>query len=237
MTQTLNLLRAIAMAPVLLALVPSAHAQNAPAQQPLILERIPSGFVVAPDFKLTEVDDEIGQLAGAYAGRVTDDTLLVGGAAYWLVNGSDNFKLAYGGLLIGWSSPNTGRIRFGGRGLVGVGSATLAREVEGRFGPTFERAPLIRFGGRNQPAPAPAPPMMREPAMPSTIRGLAARPMLLLRVRDDFFVFEPQANVAISVTSHIAVTGAAGYRAVALTDGLRDLLDGPTASLGLQFGW
>jgi hypothetical protein len=221
-----DLLRAFVIVPVLLAPVPSAHAQNAPAPQPLTVQRIPTGFVVAPDFKLTEVGDEIGQLAGAYAGRVTDETLLIGGAAYWLVNGSDNFKLAYGGLLIGWSSPNTGRIRFGGRSLVGVGSATLARDIEGRFGRGAERAPLIRFGGRNQPAPA-----------PSTIRTPSGPSMIRVRVSDDFFVFEPQANVAIHVTSHIAVSGAAGYRAVALTDGLRDLLDGPTASLGVQFGW
>jgi len=61
--------------------------------------------------------------------------------------------------------------------------------------------------------------------------------MIRVRSSDDFFVFEPQANVAIHVTSHIDVTGAAGYRAVVLTDGLRERLDGPTASLGLQFGW
>jgi len=226
--RTRHLIPALVIVPVLLTLASSAHAQNAPAPQPLTVERIPTGFVVAPDFKWTEVDNELGQLAGAYAGRVTDDTLLVGGAAYWLVNGSDDFRLAYGGLLIGWSSPNTGRIRFGGRGLVGVGSATLARDIEGRFGRGAERAPLIRFGGRNQPAPAPVPPAIRTPTAPSMIR---------VRVTDDFFVFEPQANVAISVTSHIDVTGAAGYRAVALTDGLRDLLDGPTASLGVQLGW
>lgn len=223
-----TLLRAVAIAPVLLALVASAHAQNAPPPQPLTVERIPTGFVVAPDFKWTEVNGEIGQLAGAYAGRVTDDTLLVGGAAYWLVNGSDDVTLAYGGLLIGWTSPHIGRIRFGGRGLVGVGSATLARDIEGRFGRGAERAPLIRFGGRSEPAPAAAPPAIRMPTAPSMIR---------VRVTDDFFVFEPQAHVAINVSSHIDVTCAAGYRAVALTDGLRDLLDGPTASLGLQFGW
>lgn len=217
--------------------MPAAHAQNAPAPQPLTVERIPTGFVVAPDFKFTEVDDEIGQLVGAYAGRVTDDTLLVGGAAYWLVNGSDNFKLAYGGLLIGWTSPHTGRIRFGGRGLVGVGSATLARDIEGRFGRGAERSPTIRFGGRSQPAPAPAPPAIRTPTAPSMIHTDQAERAILVRISDEFFVFEPQANVAISVTSRIDVTGAAGYRAVALTDGLRDLLDGPTASLGLQFGW
>ena len=95
----------------LLFVAAAAHAQTAPSPQPLVVETIPTGWVLAPDFKATEVDNQFGQLAGAYAGRVTDDTVLVGGAAYWLVNGSDDFKLAYGGLLLGWNADRTGRLR------------------------------------------------------------------------------------------------------------------------------
>src|SRR5438093_1008048 len=105
--------------------VPAAFAQNAPTTGPLVLERIHDGFVIAPDYKVTTLDDNTAQLAGAYAGRTIDDRLLVGGAAYWLVDGPDRSKLTYGGLLVGWSIRNTGRIRFGARGLAGVGSATL----------------------------------------------------------------------------------------------------------------
>jgi hypothetical protein len=54
----------------------------------LLLERINNPFVVAPDFKMTDLDGETGQLAGAYVGRLLDNTLLVGGAAYWLVSGN-----------------------------------------------------------------------------------------------------------------------------------------------------
>jgi hypothetical protein len=50
-------------------------------------------------------------------------------------------------------------------------------------------------------------------------------------------VFEPQANLSFNLSERIALTGAAGYRAVASTDGLRDMLNGPTVNLGLQFGW
>ena len=215
----ISFLRLAAITPLLLGLACAAHAQSVPPPQPLIVEKIPTGFVIAPDFKATEIDDRFGQLAGAYAARVTDDALLIGGAAYWLVNGSDDFRLAYGGLLLGWNAYRTSHVRFGARGLVGVGSATLGRTFDGiaRGG----RESLIRFG-RVQ---APATPFRGAPT-PSTIR-----------VSDDFFVFEPQANVAINLTDRIAVTGAAGYRAVAATDGLRDVLDGPTISLGLQFGW
>jgi hypothetical protein len=106
------LLRLAAMTPLLLGLASLAHAQTVPPPQPLLVEKIPTGFVIAPDFKATDV-----------------------------------------------------------------------------------------------------------------------------RVADDFFVFEPQANVAINLTQRIAVTGAAGYRAVAATDALGEVLDGPTINLGLQFGW
>jgi hypothetical protein len=118
---------------------------TAPPSQSIVVEKIPSGFVFAPDFKATEVDDRFAQLAGASAGRMTDDTQLVGGAAYWL-----------------------------------------------------------------------------------DVR---------VRISDEFSVFEPQGNLAFHVTDRMAITGAAGYRAVAATDALRDTLDGPTISLGLQFGW
>jgi hypothetical protein len=219
--------------------IPAAFAQNAPAPSsgPLVVERIHNGFVVAPDYKVTALDDRTAQLAGAYGGRTIDDRLLVGGAAYWLVDGPDRSKLTYGGLLVGWSIRNTGRIRFGARGLVGVGTATLVTEIrtripDGAQSLRFQPAPApIRFGqpspvpGRaSSPIPVPVPTTL----LPSTFR---------VRISDDFFVAEPQANVSCGITKHIDVTAAAGYRAVAMTDGLRDRLDGPTGSLAIQFGW
>ena len=58
-----------------------------------------------------------------------------------------------------------------------------------------------------------------------------------VRVREDFFVVEPQVSAATKVTNHIAVDVAAGYRLIGAADALGDRLDGATASLGLQFGW
>ena len=110
----------------------TAHAQNptpAPTTGPLVLERIHDAWIVAPDFKVTDLDDRTGELAGAYGGRVFDNTLLVGGAGYWLTNEARDFKMAYGGLLVGWQSREFGRIRFGGRGLAGGGTATLGFDV------------------------------------------------------------------------------------------------------------
>ena len=185
------------------------------APSPLVFEPIPSQFVLAPDFKVTDLDGELGQLAGAYAGRVVDDRLLVGGAGYWLANGSNAFKLAYGGLLLGWSTANNGRIRFGVRALTGVGTATLPIDVQ-TLRPVFRTPPLVRFGARPNMFP------------PTTIR---------LRASDDFFVFEPQGSVGLDMTDHVGITFGAGYRAVAFTDVLRDRIDGPTANLGLEIDW
>src|SRR5258705_3975048 len=111
----------------------TAQAQNppaaAPANGPLVLERIHDSWVLAPDFKVTDVDNRTGELACAYGGRVIDNTLLIGGGGYWLANDARDFKLAYGGLVVGWKSPEFGRIRFGGRGLAGAGRATLGFDV------------------------------------------------------------------------------------------------------------
>jgi hypothetical protein len=58
-----------------------------------------------------------------------------------------------------------------------------------------------------------------------------------VRGRDDFFVFEPQANATTRITDHIGVDVAVGYRWTGFADFLGDRLDGVTGSLALQFGW
>jgi hypothetical protein len=220
-----------------LLLVPAtAFAQNAPAQGPLVIERVHNPFVVAPDYKVTDFNGELGQLAGVYAGRSVEDALFIGGAGYWLVNGSRGDELAYGGVMAGWSMPAGSRIRFGVRSLVGVGRATLATDVDvtrglvgrgrgfddGRGGGGGIRPGDIRgttrFGRTDQGG-----------AQASTIR---------VRARDDFFVFEPQADLLTRISSHFALNWAAGYRLTALTDVLDDgRLDGATGSVALQLQW
>lgn len=200
----------------------TALAQQAPAPAPLVVERIHNGIVVAPDFKVTDVGDETGQLAGVYAGSLVDDKVLIGGAVYWLANGSDTFKLTYGGLLVGWTTPAASRIRFGVRGLAGVGTATLPVSIDAPFIRGPGPSPTIRFGARTSAGFTPD-------------AGLAR--VVRFGVKDEFVVFEPQGTVGFSVTDHILINVGAGYRAVALTDALRDRVNGPTGSIGLEFDW
>jgi hypothetical protein len=217
----------------------TAHAQNqpAPTNGPLVLERIHDGWVLAPDFKVTDFDNRAGELAGAYGGRLIDRTILIGGAGYWLANDDRDFKLAYGGFLVGWQSAEHRRIRFGGRGLVGAGQATLGFDVTPaltqatRAGEAAIGVPSrgdIRFG---------ATPQNPRGGIPPSNFTVDPRRPLRIAARDEFFVVEPQAIVTARIVGDVGISCGVSYRATALADALRDRLNGPTASLAIQFGW
>lgn len=148
-----------------------ALAQAEPAPPPpkgaLAVETMESGFVVVPDFRYTQVDDEFGSLAGLKAGFLTDDRLLIGGAGYWLANGSRSRELAYGGLVVEWSLARSRRVGVSFGGLVGGGYSTLAVEATG-----FPRG---RFPGHRWRSP--------DTGTPTTF---------LVGVREGFFIAEPQ---------------------------------------------
>jgi hypothetical protein len=220
---------------------PAAYAQNPPpppANGPLVLERIHDGWIVAPDFKVTDLDDRTGELAGAYGGRLFDNTLLVGGAGYWLTNDARDFQMAYGGVIVGWQSREFGRIRFGGRGLAGGGRATLGFDITQLSSRPINVQPrnvtitgpnggTIRFGGGVDP---------RVQIQRAPVPQLQARPGRVL-AREDFAVFEPQGNISARITKAIGVSCGIGYRETAGADFLGDRLNGPTANLAIQFGW
>lgn len=204
----------------------SAQSPPAPTNGPLVLERIHDPWVLAPDFKVTDLDGRTGELPGVYGGRLLDDTLLIGGAVYWLANEERDFKMTYGGVMVGWQSHEFGRIRFGGRGLTGFGRATLGVDAEPLRGIT-PLAPAgrgdIRFGVTDPRVPAPQLPAQ-------TIRARFA-------ATDDFFVVEPQASVSVRLTHAIGVSCGASYRQTANANWLRDRLNGPSANLAVQFGF
>jgi hypothetical protein len=215
-------------------LVPSIALAQTPGTQgpggagPLVIERVHSPFIVAPDYKITDLDGDVGQLVGGYIGRAIEDVLFVGGGGYWLANGSGGDELAYFGAIVGWSMPAGRGIRFGARGLVGGGWGELGTDItrrtldvrDVRSGRGIDPRDVTRFGNDGRGAGT--------VGQPTTIR---------VRARDDFFVVEPQANVLTRLTNHIGFNWTAGYRLTAATDVLDDRLNGATGSVALQFEW
>ena len=180
-------------------------------QGPMTIEAIHSGFLAAPDVKITEVDRKTSALVGGYAGWVTDDTFFIGGGGYWLADTHRNDrKMAYGGLVVQWLARKDSRIGFGARGLVGGGEATL-------FDTISVRVPEVR--GPNGRVITPA----------STFSQPA-------RFRDGFIIAEPEALLSLRLTRKIRLAGGVGYRFTgAERRGLGgDRLDGTTGSLSLQ---
>jgi hypothetical protein len=113
-------------------------AQTTPSTPgPMIFEPVRSGWLVAPDAKITEVDGRTSELVGGYAGRITDDTFFIGGGGYWMANQSRDREMAYGGLVVQWLARTNARLALSVKGLVGGGAATLSgvtllREVDDR---------------------------------------------------------------------------------------------------------
>lgn len=97
-------------------------AADQPSQGPMIVERVHNGFIVAPDFKFTELDKRSAGLAGAYAGFVIDEHFFVGGGAYVLATERRGRDLAYAGLVLQWLG-GSDVFGFSAKTLLGGGSA------------------------------------------------------------------------------------------------------------------
>jgi len=206
---------------VLFLVASAASAQTATPlnQGPMVVERMHSGFVVAPDFKVTEVDRATSALAGGYAGWLTDETFFIGGGGYWLANQASDRRMAYGGLVLQLLARTDRRVGFGVKGLIGGGRATLGTTVTQI--PGFRDLPnvpdLARFGI-------------------DLDRSLRAPTSSRVRFREGFFVAEPQVDLVIRLTRQLRLTGGAGYRLIDAEGRDDRRLRGATANLGLQIG-
>ena len=150
MKAAIRMNRVLCLTALIVTWATAAHAQapGGPSSGPLVFERIESHFVVAPEYKFTDVDGRTGHMAGVSAGMLTDRSLFVGGAIYFLTNGSDDFGLTYGGLLTGWTKGLNSHVRVGGRGLFGFGGATLGESFF-TFDPHFRGIRNYQFIGHD----------------------------------------------------------------------------------------
>jgi hypothetical protein len=194
----------------------SAAAQPAPSptprtQGPMIIEQIHSGWLAAPDVKVTEVDGKASGLVGGYAGWLSEQRIFIGGGGYWLANGHDR-EMAYGGVILQWLVWDSGRFGVSANGLLGGGQATLSDTVS-------VRVPEVRTNGR-----------VVTPATTVTQS---------VRVRDGFAVAEPGGQFSIRLKKQLRIAVGAGYRFTGSDrrGGFRgDRLDGATGSVALQIG-
>jgi len=216
-------LRSIA-AWIIAALTPvAAAAQAAPpatpsSQGPMIIERVHSGFLFAPDVKITEVDHKTSELVGGYAGWVADEAFFFGGGGYWLANNASGRRMAYGGLMLQWLGQTNRRIGWAAKGLIGGGEATLSDTVtELTYVPNPAFVPGVRRGDVS-------------PVIPGPTRSVQ------VHFRQDFFVAEPEANIVLRLSKNFRLTGGFGYRAVDARRHQDDRLSGPVGSVAFQIG-
>ena len=197
---------------------PGPTTQNPPGA--IIVERIQSGFLVAPDIKFTTVNDDFANLAGIYGGWLNDRRLLIGAGGSWLTNRARDFNMGYGGLVVSWLARTDRRVGFDVRTLIGGGTAT----VSGRLGDFFSlpsRAAPVHFSRFRPP--------FRRPD-----RGVTEDTQIA--VHDGFFVAEPQLDLLVKLTDRLRLTSGVGYRLIGGAERIDDRLRGVTGTIGLQIG-
>jgi len=100
------------------------------SQGPMIVERVHNGFLVAPDFKITQVDKKAAGLAGGYAGFVIDDAFFIGGGGYALVTNTRDRQMVYGGLVLQWFGRANERFGYSAKTLIGGGTSESSSTVQ-----------------------------------------------------------------------------------------------------------
>jgi hypothetical protein len=213
MATSRNLLSGIAVSLCLVGLPRGAAAQQASASQnaggPMTIERVENGFVIAPDFKYTEIDKSSAKLAGVSGGWVYDDTLLFGAAGYWQTNQSSGPRMSYGGAVVKWLVQNSDPVGFSLGALVGGGEARLPTTV------TFSSFD-------HDPHPVGMPPILT--TQTATIN-----------VHERFFVFEPEADVSLRLARQLRLSVGAGYRVIGGVFRDNSRLQGASGTVSLQF--
>jgi hypothetical protein len=142
------------------------------------------GFVIAPDFRITEIDQQTAELIGAYGGYVFAGQVLIGGGAYWQANTTDGAHLAYGGPVVEWRLFTDRTIGFNLHGLVGAGWRYSG------FGYFRD----VRFGQHGGP-------------------GNVRYGMPYGWHDEVFFVAEPEAQIVVRFGRSVRLQGGVGYRA------------------------
>jgi len=179
-------------------------------QGPMTVERVNSGWAIAPDFKVTQVDGVTSGIAGAYGGWVFDESLLVGAGGYWMTNRTNSRELQYGGAVVEWFGGADHAVGYTVRGLVGWGTSHLPGTIQ-----NFA-TPLRGFDRDGRP-----------PGPTGSVQVV---------FRDNFFVFEPQADALVKLTRLLRIDVGVGYRLIDGVEGVDHRLRGATGNVALVIG-
>lgn len=197
---------------------------------------VDSNFVIAPDFKFTDINGDFANLAGAYGGWMIDKKLLVGGAAYTLTNGSGADGMTYGGGVVEYFVNQDSLVNVSVRALVGGGSATLGSNLADLDrGFDFDGFDVDRFLGNARLFPS------------GSRRGNVGNLLDRFRGRFDFddldevfstsssfFIAEPELDVLLNISETFRLSFGGSYRFIGGADRLNRRLDGFAANVALK---
>ena len=190
------------------------------ATQTLVQSELESDILVAPDFKMTDLDGDLTGLAGLYGGWLINQKLLIGGGGYFQTNGDRVSDMKYGGAVLEYFVNPSRLVNLSFRGLVGGGTATLNRSPFGRF-PEPERLANLDFFRTD---------------LGRRVRGrLDGIDLQRGDIDETFFVAEPEINATLNVTEKFRLGFGGGYRFIGAADGFENRLDGFTANVAAQF--
>lgn len=197
--------------------LPPAPGSAQPATSNMQVRQIQSGFVFAPEVRVTKINDRTATLVGAYGGWQTDRTFFVGLAGYALANRDRDFEMQYGGALVKWSIGGQQTAGLTPGLFLGVGTATLARPLSDWGWP--------QMPGRPDPRRGYGPSSM--PMMPGAFP---------IRVQDEYGIAEPQVNAFWNINRWLRLDAGVGYRFIGGSELLAPHLRGISGSVALQVG-
>jgi hypothetical protein len=194
------------------------------SQGPMIVERVHSGFMFAPEVKITDFDGKTSGLAGGSVGWVAEETFFFGGGGYWMATDrSRSRELGYGGFVMQWFVANSDRFGLSAKALLGGGRATLPQTVTQIVGLQDRDLQRLTTAQRND--------LVSAHTVVTTVG-----------FRQDFLVAEPEVNARLGLAKHVRLTLGAGYR-FAGNDwwrgrgfDSRNRISGAVGTLGVQIG-
>ena len=225
---------------ILFAVLAPAMAQGPGTTRTLTAGGVESGFLVAPDFKFTDVNGDFANLAGAYGGWLVDKKFLIGGGVYTLTNGSGADDMTYGGGVFEYFVNQGSLVNVSVKGLIGGGNATVGAgfpELDDDF--DFGGFDSGRFGfGRGPDNALFFPPNIGRGDVGHLLGRFDFDDLDFLQrdftTSSSFFIAEPEVNVVLNISEMFRFSVGGSYRFISGAGRLNDRLDGFAASVALK---